>query len=68
MPVSMATEVIPICTVERNRVGSDPSSVAILAEESPRSTNGCRRARRALTSAISDIAKKPLRTIRTISA
>ncbi len=67
MPERSAIEVIPICTVERNRVGSEPSSIARRAEESPASERGCRRARRALTSAISDMAKNPFNTISTTS-
>ena len=67
MPVSIAIEVMPICTVDRKRVGSAPSVAATRAVPLPRSINGCSRALRALTSAISDIAKKPFSTTRNSS-
>src|SRR5215203_164631 len=56
--------VIPTCTLERKRVGSDESATACLAPALPVSAICSRRARLDPTIAISDIAKMPLRRIR----
>lgn len=56
-------DVMPIWMVDRNRVGSSPSLAAAMALLSPASMCFCNRALRAVTSAISDIAKMPLMRI-----
>ena len=57
-------EVIPICTVDKNWVGSSASFSAILAELLPPCARAVNRDFRAVTSAISDIAKIPFKTIK----
>ena len=59
-PFRMPMLVMPTCTLERNRVGSDASFSACRAPERPASAICSRRARLELTIAISDIAKTPL--------
>jgi hypothetical protein len=54
---------IPICTVERNRVGPSASSIAVRAPRSPASARCPRRALREETKAVSDMAKRPLRRV-----
>jgi hypothetical protein len=56
---------MPICTVERKRFGESASSSAARAPLSPASARCLRRALREETSAVSDMAKKPLRRVRT---
>jgi len=63
MPLRMPIEVMPTCTVDRKRVGSSCSFTAIAAEVSPSSARRARRARLAITSAISDMANTPFNTI-----
>jgi L-fucose isomerase-like protein len=67
MPLSTLMDVMPIWMAERNRVGSSPSFTAAAAALSPSSINFCSLALRAVTNAISDIAKRPLRTMRAAS-
>src|SRR3712207_6277320 len=55
---------IPICTVERNRLGEFASSSAERARSSPASARCLRSAFRAETNAVSDMAKRPLRRIK----
>ncbi|MCY1542553.1 hypothetical protein D9M68_783070 [compost metagenome] len=62
-PLSTPIEVMPICTVDKKRVGSSPSLTASIAPRSPFSICRCRRALRAVTSAISDIANRPFSRI-----
>ena len=57
-------EVIPICTAERKKVGSSPRRKAVAAALSPCCAKFCKRALRAATSEISDMAKKPLSKIK----
>ena len=55
---------MPIWIVDRKRVGSSPSSIATRADASPSSASRASRPRRAVTRAISDIAKAPFSRIR----
>jgi len=64
MPLRMPIEVMPIWIVDRNRVGCSLRSTAARAPRSPSSASFCRRALRAETSAISDMANSPLISIR----
>ena len=64
MPLSTPIDVMPICTVDRKRVGLSCSSIAASAPGSSAATITCRRALRLAVSAISDIAKTPFRRIR----
>src|SRR6476646_5319946 len=64
MPFRIAIDVMPICTVDRKRVGSWLSSSARAAPWSPSSASFCSRPLREATSAISDIAKAPFTRIR----
>src|SRR5215218_8703091 len=56
---------MPICTVERKRFGESASSRATRAPLSPASTRCLSCALREETSAVSDMAKRPLRRVRT---
>src|SRR5258706_7992971 len=64
MPFRIAIDVMPICTVDRKRVGSWLSSSARAAPWSPSSASFCSRPLREATSAISDIANAPFTRIR----
>ncbi len=55
---------IPICTVERNRFGESANSSAERAPLSPASARSLRLPLRAETSAVSDMAKRPLSRIK----
>ena len=66
IPLSRPIEVMPICTAERNWVGSSASFNAILAPRLPRPASASRRDFLAVTIAISDMANTPLRRIRPI--
>src|SRR4051812_48126001 len=59
--------VMPICTVERNLPGSDASANARRDPLTPFSTKPARRAGREDTMANSDIERRPLMTIRTVT-
>src|SRR5690606_30496261 len=63
MPLRMPIEVIPICTVDSMRFGSSASLRAASAERLPSTAILASRARRAVISAISDMANRPLATI-----
>src|SRR5690606_15898446 len=67
MPLRMPIEVIPICTVESMRLGSSASLRAAWAELLPSIASFASRARRAVMSAISDMAKRPFATISAMS-
>ena len=56
---TMPINVMPICTVERNRVGLSESSSATPAPLEPEAARCCRRALRAEMIASSDMAKNP---------
>src|SRR5215207_5728286 len=56
---------MPICTVERKRVGESANFSAARAPLSPASARSLRRALREETSAVSDMAKRPLKRVRT---
>ncbi|MNL50138.1 hypothetical protein D3C87_1731270 [compost metagenome] len=64
IPFRTPIDVMPIWMVERKRVGSSPSFTAAAAPLSPSSISFCSRALRAVTSAISDMANRPLRRMR----
>ena len=64
IPLSTPIEVMPICTADKKRVGSSPSRNAVAAAPSPCWARFCRRALRAATKAISDMAKKPFSKIK----
>ena len=64
MPFSSPMEVIPICTVDRNRVGSSASFTAAAARRVSLPGEVASRGRRAVSSATSDMAKTPFRRIR----
>ena len=64
MPLRTLIEVMPICTTDRNLVGSSCSAMAWRAPESPASTITCSLALRLAVSAISDMAKSEFRKIR----
>ena len=55
---------MPICTVERKRLGESARFSAPRAPPSPDSARCLRPALRAETSAVSDMEKRPLRSIR----
>ena len=63
MPLSMPIEVMPICTLDRNCVGSSISLSAAAAPASPVSASAARRARRLVERAISDIANNALSVV-----
>ena len=67
IPFRIPIDVIPICTVDKKLVGSSASLSAVLAPLSPSAACLAKRALRAVTMAISDIAKTPFNTIRPIS-
>ena len=60
----MPTSVIPDCTVERKRPGFSDNTTASAAPRVPRSAAARRREEREEMIASSDIAKRPLSTIR----
>ena len=66
-PDSTPTSVMPICTVERNLPGSDASASARREPVMPFSTRAASRAGREETMASSDIASRPLMTIRIVT-
>ncbi len=63
MPFNKPIEVMPICMVDRKCVGSALSRIAAAASLSPPCACASSRERRAVSSATSDIAKKPLSRI-----
>src|SRR5690606_16754807 len=63
-PARMPTRVIPIWTVARNSPGSSVSFIAARAPRVPLSASAFSRPRRDETTASSDIARSPFRTIR----
>ena len=68
MPLSTPIEVMPICTVESQRVGCSCRSIAARAPGSSPSSMTCSRALRLAVSAISDMANTPLSKIRKTSS
>ncbi len=68
MPLSTPIEVMPICTVDSQRVGCSCRSIAAWAPASPASAITVSRALRAAVSAISDMANRPFRQIRKTSS
>ena len=64
MPLRMPIDVMPICTTDKNLVGSSCRSIAALAPASPVSTITCSRALRLAVSAISDMANNALSRIK----
>ena len=62
-PEKMPTSVMPICTVDRKRVGDSASASAARARASPLSASCRRRTLRDDTTASSDIASRPLSPI-----
>ena len=67
MPFSTPIEVMPICTVDKNLVGSSCNTCAARAPGSPASTITVSRALREVVKAIYDIANKALTRIRNSS-
>src|SRR5512133_1491712 len=63
MPFSTPIEVMPTCTVDRNRVGCSISRSAAAAPASPDSAMVASRALRLEANAISDMAKTPFSTV-----
>ncbi|SMG64912.1 hypothetical protein BMETH_284_2 [methanotrophic bacterial endosymbiont of Bathymodiolus sp.] len=66
IPLNTPIDVMPICTVDKNLVGSSDNLSATAADLSPSAANFTKRAFLAVTRAISDMANKPLVTIRPI--
>jgi hypothetical protein len=64
MPLSTPIEVIPIWTVDKNRVGWPINSKAARAPAAPASSMATKRALRLEDKAISAMAKPPLRRVK----
>jgi hypothetical protein len=64
MPLSMPIDVMPTCTVDKNRVGWSMSLSAAAAPWSPPSAMATKRSRRLADSAISDMANTPFNSVR----